>query len=119
MTASAFGNGLEKSSSQAFYLFTPSLRHPGTLASALFSRLKSEYNHLVKVKTSITLPEDLLQAIDQTDPNRSTFIEKAARQYLAALAKSRRDAQDAEILNACAQSLNREAVDVLEYQDLA
>jgi metal-responsive CopG/Arc/MetJ family transcriptional regulator len=72
----------------------------------------------VKVKTSITLPEDLLQAIDQTDSNRSSFIEKAARQYLAALAKSRREAQDAEILNARADSLNREALDVLEYQDL-
>jgi len=73
----------------------------------------------VKVKTSITLPEDLLQAIDQIDPNRSSFIEKAARQYLAALAKSHREAQDTEILKARAESLNREALDVLEYQDLA
>jgi len=73
----------------------------------------------VKVKTSITLPEDLLRAIDQTDPNRSSFIEKAARQYLATLTKSRREAQDAEILNAHAEALNREALDVLEYQDLA
>ncbi len=73
----------------------------------------------MKVKTSITLPEDLLRAIDQTDPNRSSFIEKAARQYLAALSKSRREAQDAEILNTRAESLNREALDVLEYQDLA
>lgn len=73
----------------------------------------------MKVKTSITLPEDLLRAIDQTDPNRSSFIEKAARQYLAALSKSRREAKDAEILNTRAESLNREALDVLEYQDLA
>ena len=73
----------------------------------------------MKVKTSITLPEDLLRAIDQTDPNRSSFIEKAARQYLATLTKSRREAQDAEILNAHAEALNREALDVLEYQDLA
>ena len=73
----------------------------------------------MKVKTSITLPEDLLRAIDQTDPNRSSFIEKAARQYLATLSKSRREAQDAEILNAHAEALNREALDVLEYQDLA
>ena len=60
-----------------------------------------------------------LQAIDQIDPNRSSFIEKAARQYLVALAKSRREERDAEILNARAESLNREALDVLEYQDLA
>jgi hypothetical protein len=51
--------------------------------------------------------------------SRSSFIEKAARQYPAALAKSRREAQDSEILNARAESLNREALDVLEYQDLA
>lgn len=73
----------------------------------------------MKVKTSITLPEDLLQAIDKSDPNRSSFIEKAARQYLAAMAKSRRDSQDAAILDSCAESLNREALDVLEYQDPA
>jgi len=73
----------------------------------------------VKVKTSITLPEDLLLSIDQTDPNRSSFLEKAARQYLAALAKSRRNEKDAEILGERAESLNREALDVLEYQDLA
>ena len=72
----------------------------------------------MKVKTSITLPEDLLQAIDKSDPNRSSFIEKAARQYLAAMAKSRRDAHDAAMLDACAESLKREALDVLEYQDL-
>ena len=80
-------------------------------------RASAEYNCLVKVKISITLPEDLLQAIDQTDPNRSSSIEKAARQYLAALAKSGREARDAEILNARAESLNQEAQDVLEYLD--
>jgi len=73
----------------------------------------------VKVKTSIILPEDRNQGIDKSDPNRSSFIEKAARQYLAAMAKSRRDSQDAAILDACAESLNREALDVLEYQDPA
>ena len=73
----------------------------------------------MKVKTSITLPEDVLKAIDQIEPNRSSFLEKAARQHLAALAKSRREARDAEILNARAESLNREALDVLDYQDLA
>ena len=73
----------------------------------------------MKVKTSITLHEDLLLSIDQTDPNRSSFLEKAARQYLAALAKSRRNEKDAEILGERAESLNREALDVLEYQDLA
>ena len=77
-----------------------------------------EYNHLVKVKTSITLPEDLLKAIDHADSNRSSFLEKAAREYLAATAKARREANDAAILNARSESLNREALDVLDYQEL-
>jgi len=72
----------------------------------------------VKVKTSITLPEELLQAIDRAESNRSSFLEKAARQYLAATARARRESQDAAILNARAKPLNREALDVLEYQDL-
>ena len=77
-----------------------------------------EYNYLVKVKTSITLPEDLLKAIDHADSNRSSFLEKAAREYLAATAKARREANDAAILNARSESLNREALDVLDYQEL-
>ena len=77
-----------------------------------------EYNYLVKVKTSITLPEDLLKAIDHADSNRSSFLEKAAREYLAATAKARREANDAAILNARSEFLNREALDVLDYQEL-
>lgn len=77
-----------------------------------------EYNYLVKVKTSITLPGDLLKAIDHADSNRSSFLEKAAREYLAATAKARREANDAAILNARSESLNREALDVLDYQEL-
>jgi hypothetical protein len=34
-----------------------------------------EYNYLVRVKTSITLPADLLQSIDRINSNRSDFIE--------------------------------------------
>ncbi len=72
----------------------------------------------MKVKTSITLPDDLLEAIDRADSNRSTFLEKAARQYLARMQKAEREARDSRILNAHADRLNREALDVLEYQDL-
>ena len=72
----------------------------------------------MKVKTSITLPEDLIKAIDRVDSNRSNFLEKAAREYRAAAAKARRNAQDGAILNEQWESLNREALDVLEYQDL-
>jgi metal-responsive CopG/Arc/MetJ family transcriptional regulator len=72
----------------------------------------------VRVKTSITLPEDLLETIDKTDPNRSAFIERASRAYLARLEKAKREAKDIQIINANAERLNDEAMDVLEYQGL-
>ena len=72
----------------------------------------------MRVKTSITLPEDLLKSIDQTDSNRSAFVERASRAYLARLEKAKREARDAEIINAHADRLNEEAMDVLEYQGL-
>ena len=65
-----------------------------------------------------TNPEDMLKSIDQTDPNRSAFIERAARAYLTRLEKAERDARDVEIINANADGLNAEAMDVLEYQGL-
>ena len=72
----------------------------------------------MRIKTSITLPEDLLQCIDRVDSNRSALIERATRAYLSRLERARREAQDAEIINANADRLNREATDVLEYQGL-
>jgi metal-responsive CopG/Arc/MetJ family transcriptional regulator len=72
----------------------------------------------VRVKTSVTLPGDLLTEIDRADPNRSGFLEKAARRYLGQMEKERRDARDAAILDSRAEHLNREASDVLEYQNL-
>ena len=76
------------------------------------------YNYLVRVKTSITLPADLLRSIDRADSNRSALIERAARAYLERLERIRRDAKDAEIINANAVRLNKEARDVLKYQRL-
>ena len=72
----------------------------------------------MKIKTSITLPADLLASIDRVDKNRSAFFERASRVYLARLEKGRRDARDARIINANAERLNEEAQDVLEYQGL-
>jgi metal-responsive CopG/Arc/MetJ family transcriptional regulator len=77
-----------------------------------------EYNHLVRVKTSITLPTELLKNIDRTESNRSAFFERAARAYLARLNKAKRDARDLAIINSNADRLNAEALDVLGYQDL-
>jgi metal-responsive CopG/Arc/MetJ family transcriptional regulator len=72
----------------------------------------------VRVKTSVTLPDDLLRQIDRTQPNRSSFIEKAARKYLEDEARTKRRMKDAAILERLADKLNEEAADVLEYQGI-
>lgn len=72
----------------------------------------------MRIKTSITLSEEIVQKIDELEPNRSAFLERAAREYLGRLEKARRDARDAEIINRNSERLNREAADVLEYQEL-
>ena len=72
----------------------------------------------MRVKTSITLPDDLLKRIDRADSNRSALIERATRAYLARLERAAQEANDTAIINANADRLNREAMDVLEYQGL-
>ena len=72
----------------------------------------------MKVRTSISLPADLLASIDKADSNRSAFVERASRAYLAGMRNIRRDARDVRIINANAKRLNKEAQDVLEYQGL-
>jgi metal-responsive CopG/Arc/MetJ family transcriptional regulator len=69
----------------------------------------------MKIKTSITLSEELVKAIDQRHSNRSEFIEKGMRAYLRQLKREERDAHDLEILNKYADELNREALETLEY----
>ena len=76
------------------------------------------YNCLVRVKTSITLPRELISRIDRADGNRSAFLERAARAYLARVEKAKREERDIQIINRNAKRLNREAKDVLEYQGL-
>jgi metal-responsive CopG/Arc/MetJ family transcriptional regulator len=77
-----------------------------------------EYGYLVRRKISITLPEELLKSIDRAGRNRSAFIERACRAYLVRLEKPKQQANDIEIINAHANLLNEEAMDVLEYQGL-
>ena len=72
----------------------------------------------MRVKTSITLPRDLLGRLDRLDKNRSALIERAARAYLAQMERDERDQRDLAIINANADRLNREAMDTLEYQRL-
>ena len=71
------------------------------------------YFSSMKVKTSVTLPGTLLEEIDRINPNRSAFLEQAARMYLSAMARRLRDSRDAVILDRNAERLNGEAADVL------
>jgi hypothetical protein len=77
-----------------------------------------EYNRLVRVKTSITLPAGLLSRLDRVDKNRSALLERAALAYLAQLERQARDRRDVEIIERNAERLNREAMDTLGYQQL-
>ncbi len=74
----------------------------------------------MKVKTTITLSEDLIQSIDAFtggQENRSGLIEKALRDYLERqIRMKKRDLDDLAIINKKAGKLNREAEDVLSYQ---
>lgn len=73
----------------------------------------------MRVKTSVTLSEELVQEIDKLSQrygNRSALVEQAVRSFLAAERQRVRDAQDLEILNRRAAKLNKEAQEVLSYQ---
>lgn len=82
--------------------------------------IESQYFSSMKVKTSITLSEELLKAIDkrakQFKKNRSDFIEAAIRAFVGQLLRDEQNARDLEIINRRADYLNQEAADVLEYQ---
>ena len=73
----------------------------------------------MKTKTSITLSDDVLMAIDLyvgEYKSRSEFIEIAARKYIARLAREEADRRDLELINRHSDSLNAEAEDALKYQ---
>jgi metal-responsive CopG/Arc/MetJ family transcriptional regulator len=73
----------------------------------------------MKVKTSITLSDEIIEAIDQHIGgyrSRSEFLETAARKFIAQLTRKEAERRDLEIINRNADSLNAEAGDVLTYQ---
>jgi metal-responsive CopG/Arc/MetJ family transcriptional regulator len=73
----------------------------------------------MKVKTSITLSEDVLNEIKRIFPDsvsRSTFIEKAIRNFLIQKRRELQEKKDMEIINQVSVRLNKEASDVLSYQ---
>jgi metal-responsive CopG/Arc/MetJ family transcriptional regulator len=70
----------------------------------------------MKIKTSITLSEETILAIDEIGSNRSRVIEEAVSEYLVRRRRQQRDARDLELLNRHAEDLNREVEEVLAYQ---
>jgi metal-responsive CopG/Arc/MetJ family transcriptional regulator len=73
----------------------------------------------MKVKTSITLSEEALAAIDRIaggKGRRSQMIETAVVEFVARRDRLARDARERAIIEANADALNEEARDVLEYQ---
>jgi metal-responsive CopG/Arc/MetJ family transcriptional regulator len=73
----------------------------------------------VKVKTSITLSEELLRAVDRAlgaSQSRSDFIEQALRTYMRRVHRQARNTRELAILNREPSRLNVEANDVLAYQ---
>lgn len=60
-----------------------------------------------------------MDAIDERSgqfKNRSDFVEAAIRAYIAHMIREEQNAKDLAIINRQADRLNKEAIDVLEYQ---
>jgi Arc/MetJ-type ribon-helix-helix transcriptional regulator len=86
---------------------------------AIDRRYKWRYVSSMKIKTSITLSDEILKAIDLhigAYRSRSEFLETAARFFIEQLKKKEAEQRDLEIINKNADTLNGEADDVLGYQ---
>jgi metal-responsive CopG/Arc/MetJ family transcriptional regulator len=73
----------------------------------------------MKRKTSVTLEEDIIDAVDRLagkDESRSAVIERAVRALIALEKRGRAEAKDRDILRKHAAKLNEEAEDVLAFQ---
>ena len=72
----------------------------------------------MKVKTSVTLSEELLNAIEHEAgaASRSALIEQATWEYLRSRRRAARDKREIARINAAAAELNAEALDAIGYQ---
>ena len=73
----------------------------------------------MKLKTSVTLSEELVRALaaEVTRGARSAFIEAAVWSHLRARRRAVLDGEERARIAEHADDLNRQARDVLEYQD--
>lgn len=75
----------------------------------------------MRVRTSVALPEELLAEVDALavkKNGRSAVVESALLAYVAKAKPKKRKPRDIDIINANAEKLNKEALDVLEYQQV-
>jgi metal-responsive CopG/Arc/MetJ family transcriptional regulator len=73
----------------------------------------------MKVKTSLTLSEDLISKLDRmagSKISRSSFIEEILRDFVEGHAQARRDAREISAINRHAAALNAEMKDTLSFQ---
>ena len=72
----------------------------------------------MKVKTSVTLSRELIEAIDQQAncDSRSDFLERAAWEVIKRIQRQAGDAHDAAIYAKYGDEYNADAEDALEYQ---
>jgi metal-responsive CopG/Arc/MetJ family transcriptional regulator len=73
----------------------------------------------MKVKTSITLAQSTIEAIDEfagQEMSRSRVVEQAVEEFIARRRRQLREARDLKILNRCAERLNRETEEILAFQ---
>ena len=88
-------------------------------STGLASTAAGEYSGRMRLKTSITLSEDIVKTVDRETrkgESRSGAIERLLREGLSARARQAADAHDLTLLNRYAEQLNEEAEDVLKYQ---
>jgi metal-responsive CopG/Arc/MetJ family transcriptional regulator len=71
----------------------------------------------MKVRTSVTISSELLVQLNElAGKRRSEIIETALQDYFQKKSRQERDKRELEIINKNAKALNKEALDVLEYQ---
>jgi metal-responsive CopG/Arc/MetJ family transcriptional regulator len=73
----------------------------------------------MKMKTSLTLSEELVISLDRiAGPrvSRSAFIERILQDFLAQRAQERRNAREAAAINRQAAKLNAEMNDAIAFQ---
>ncbi len=73
----------------------------------------------MKVKTSLSLSEDLVAALDRLagpGVSRSSYVERILRRFVDERVRARRTARETAAINRAAAKLNEEMTDALSFQ---